>query len=185
MVNYFFTSDTHFGHANVLKYDNRPFNSIEEHDRELEVRWNKTVGKNDVVFHIGDFSWYNHKSDNEALLARLNGRKYLIAGNHDHKRTRSCEGWEVVTHYHEVTIENVRIVLSHYRMVVWNRSHFGSWMLHGHSHGTLPINYDAMTLDVGCMIWDYAPVSFGKLQLEMKKHRWTPVDAHGVNVINR
>ena len=53
----FFTSDLHFGHENVIKFDERPFNSVEEMDEELIKRWNNKVGKGDIVYVLGDLIW--------------------------------------------------------------------------------------------------------------------------------
>lgn len=178
---YWFTSDTHFGHANILKYDQRPFADIVEHDNELIRRWNTVVSKSDVVYHLGDFSWHTKEAQCDGILSQLNGTKILIFGNHDSKAVKRSRYWAKVTPYEEVTIEQQKICLFHYRMVVWNRSHHGSWALHGHSHGTLPIVMTAKTLDVGTMLWSYAPVSFSEIKAEMEKKTFVPVDAHGVN----
>lgn len=80
----FITSDTHFGHSNILKYEaeKRPFSSIEEHDEELVYRWNATVKPNDTVWHLGDVL-FGEKSF--ATVARLNGLKKLVLGNHDNQ----------------------------------------------------------------------------------------------------
>ncbi len=174
-----FTSDTHFGHANIIKYDRRPFSDIVEHDNELIRRWNVVVGKGDVVYHLGDFSWHNKEAEADNILVQLNGTKILVYGNHDSKAVKRCAAWTKVTPYEEVTYQEQKICLFHYRMVVWNRSHHGSWALHGHSHGSLPVNYQAKTLDVGTMCWAYAPVSFNEIAEAMKAHTFTPVDQHG------
>ena len=179
-----FTSDTHFGHANVIKFDNRPFTNIDEHDQGLIKNWNSVVGKGDVVYHLGDVmshkrnEWFDNRLDE--VLGALHGTLILILGNHDltnppimkHKR------WSKVCHYQEITYLGQKIVLFHYRMVVWNRSHHGSWALHGHSHGSLPVNYQAKTFDVGTMCWDYHPISFDQVAEEMSKHTFVPVDGH-------
>ena len=78
----FFTSDLHLGHANVIRYDNRPFSSVEEMNEELIKRWNAKVGKGDVVYVLGDFIWHTDKKPEDILWA-LNGMKILIRGNHD------------------------------------------------------------------------------------------------------
>lgn len=177
-MGYWFTSDTHFGHANILKYDNRPFCDIKEHDSELIRRWNAVVKPADVVYHVGDFSWHTKGAQADNVLSQLYGTKILVYGNHDSKAVKKSQYWAKVTPYEEVTIEGQKICLFHYRMVVWNRSHHKSWALHGHSHGSLPVNYDAMTLDVGTMLWNYAPASFEQIKEAMKAHRWVPVDGH-------
>lgn len=81
-MNTFFISDTHFGHANILKYEpqHRPFATIEEHDEELVRRWNSVVRPKDTVWHLGDVLFGVEAFD---TLGRLNGTKNLILGNHD------------------------------------------------------------------------------------------------------
>lgn len=80
----YFTSDTHFGHQNIIKFCNRPFNSIQEHDKLLIDNWNSVVGLDDTVFHLGDFAfggfpfWKN-------IRDQLNGHIILVIGNHDWK----------------------------------------------------------------------------------------------------
>lgn len=78
----FVTSDTHFGHTNVIKYCNRPFRDAEEMDKALIKNWNETVGKNDTVIHLGDFGFCGRERIKE-ILSQLNGKKILIMGNHD------------------------------------------------------------------------------------------------------
>jgi len=173
-----FTSDTHFGHANIIRYDNRPFSSIEEHDEALIQNWNRHVKPGDVVYHMGDVAWHRDVGNVDLLLARLCGTKILILGNHDEKTVARARGWSSVVPYKEISISGQKICLFHYRMVVWNRSHHGSWALHGHSHGTLPVTYTAKTFDVGTMCWGYRPISYDEVAVEMAKHSFLPVDCH-------
>lgn len=79
----FYIADMHFGHKNVIRYDNRPFDSIEEMDKAMITLWNETVGDNDVVYILGDFSWYKEEKT-AFILGCLKGHKVLIKGNHDH-----------------------------------------------------------------------------------------------------
>lgn len=182
----FFTSDTHWGHTNILQYDQRPFATIHEHDEALIERWNAKVGKGDVVYHLGDVAWRNRNGiDINVLLSRLHGTKILILGNHDKGAVARAKGWAKVTPYHEVTIAGQMIALFHYRMVVWNRSHRGSWALHGHSHGTLPIIRTAKTFDVGSNVWNYTPLSFEEVRAEMDQRTFVPVDHHKPNEVQR
>ena len=78
-------SDTHFNHANIIKYCSRPFESIEQMNEELIKRWNNTVAKDDIVYHLGDFA-FGSKEQLKEILGRLNGRVRLVMGNHDHKK---------------------------------------------------------------------------------------------------
>ena len=78
----FFTSDTHFGHKNIIRYCNRPFNNVEEMDEYMIRVWNEEVNHDDIIFHLGDFSFYNTSKSKE-IYDRLNGHKIIIRGNHD------------------------------------------------------------------------------------------------------
>lgn len=81
----FFTSDTHFNHANILRFCNRPWESIEEHDQALIENWNSIIGPDDTVFHLGDFVFGGFPKWKE-IVEQLNGHIYLIRGNHDDKQ---------------------------------------------------------------------------------------------------
>ena len=86
----FFIADLHFGDERIISYENRPFASAEEMDRQMIANWNSVVEDGDTVFVLGDFSCYGEDKDRE-ILASLHGRKILILGNHD--RHRGCEQW--------------------------------------------------------------------------------------------
>ena len=80
-----FTSDTHFGHENIIKYCNRPFANAQEMDEILVSRWNERVKPSDHIYHLGDVTMArNSQGRGLEILARLNGHKRLIMGNHDH-----------------------------------------------------------------------------------------------------
>ena len=83
MSNVFVISDTHFFHKNILEFEKeaRPFSSVEEMNETLVDNWNRVVGHKDVVWHLGDVLF---GKDNFYILDRLNGRKNLVLGNHDH-----------------------------------------------------------------------------------------------------
>ena len=132
--------------------------------------WNSRVKPKDEIFHIGDFSFANEEKT-LALLDQLNGKKTLILGNHDRliKKSRAIrEKFEAVLDYHEIYLTDPTakggkrmIVMSHYAMLVWNKSHYGSIMLHGHSHGSLIYPFKARIMDVGVDANNYLPVSEG------------------------
>ena len=77
-----FTADSHIGHRNIIKYCKRPFSDVGEMNETLISNWNKVVGKNDYVFHLGDFS-VGGAAEWTSLLDCLNGRIFLVLGNHD------------------------------------------------------------------------------------------------------
>jgi calcineurin-like phosphoesterase family protein len=183
----FFTSDTHWGHTNILKYANRgvdkggPFRSIEEHDEALIRNWNAVVQPTDDVFHLGDFA-FMQVPETLRILRRLNGNKHLIWGNHDKKLAkdiRFAKAWTWTRDLASIEVDGQRIVLCHYAMRVWDKSHFGAWHLYGHSHGSLPDDPNSLSFDVGVDCWAYTPISFAQVAERMKTKRFVPVDRHG------
>lgn len=93
-----YTSDTHFNHANIISSCHRPFNSLEHMNETLIANWNNVVQRNDIVFHLGDFS-FGGAAQWAKIRSRLNGRIYLIVGNHDKKNLRQsyCRLFEMVS----------------------------------------------------------------------------------------
>lgn len=161
----FYTADTHFGHANIIHYCARPFSTVEEMDERLIENWNAVVTPRDAVFHLGDFAFYREERRIREVLRRLNGSKVLIYGNHDRQIMSNHEIQRLFSkcaHYHEVKDGGIRLILSHYRFLVWNGSHHGTIHLHGHSHGTLP--GDSQCQDVGVDCWNYFPVTLDQVR---------------------
>lgn len=158
-----FTSDTHFGHAKVIEHCSRPFANVHEMNDAMIKRWNARVAPTDTIYHLGDFAF----SDHVRFLSNLNGHKRLILGNHDKpKYLRFAEHlWEAVNYMETINVDGTSIVLCHYSMRVWNKSHHGSLHLYGHSHGNLP--GDAQSLDAGVDCWDFQPVSLDEIRARM------------------
>lgn len=131
------TSDLHFGHKNIIKYENRPFLNIEEMDNAIINLWNKTIDSDDIVYVLGDFSWYKGEKTNE-ILKELKGNKILIIGNHDKnffedkKFDRNL--FQEICYYKELKINKTKIVLFHYPIIDWNGKNNGSIHLYGHVH---------------------------------------------------
>lgn len=124
---YYFTSDEHYGHANVIKYCNRPFRSLEEMDYTIISKHNDRVRPGDVVIHAGDFSFIRNREEVfKRYINKLKGTHIFLNGSHDNwlkKNTRQI--WTK-------TIKGQYIVVCHYAMRTWPRSHFNSWQLYGH-----------------------------------------------------
>ena len=157
----FFTSDTHFGHGGALGLYRRPFASVAAMNEGLVERWNETVGPDDVVWHLGDFAIRQRPTVVADLLARLNGRKHLVAGNNDPQETRELEGWESVQSYLEMEVDRVSLVLCHYPFRSWRGMGKGWVNLHGHSHGKL--KPQARQFDVGVDVWGFRPVMLDEI----------------------
>ena len=154
----FFTADTHFGHMGQA--ERRGFATVVEHDNELIHRWNRDVPKDGIVFHIGDFAYKNSAEERQRIFKRLNGRKYLVIGNHDDSKTISLPWAAPPEHRMIVQIgsgeDQVTLVLDHYGGRVWYNSHHGAFQLYGHSHGGLPATTAAC--DVGVDEWGLQPI---------------------------
>jgi calcineurin-like phosphoesterase family protein len=163
MSNVFFTSDTHYGHKNIIEYSNRPFTDVEDMNESLIENWNSVVKPGDRVYHLGDFSW----CDPKPIFDRLNGQKYLILGNHDDLKQHEKCGWTWIKNAFDLKHDGETIILYHYGQRVWNKMHYNSWMLYGHSHGKLPPY--GKSFDVGVDCWNYFPISFEQVRETMSK----------------
>lgn len=183
MSEFFFTADTHFGHANIIKYCNRPFKTVQEMDETLITNWNNKIGQDDVVFHLGDFSF----GDADKYRKRLNGSIRFIRGNHDkpaehlHYTNKNLKDKPFLSFedVRMVVIGDQRIWLSHYAHRVWPHSHRGCWHLYGHSHGTLPDDPNALSIDCGVDCHNYTPLSVEDIKRIMNKKTYKPIDHHG------
>jgi len=192
----FFISDLHVGHANVIKFDGRPFLNTNEMHIELIKRWNSVVGSDSIVYFLGDLSF--SKSDlTKWFVSQLNGKIYAIAGNHDKPQDlRRLDRFEEVHDYgteigvyDEDSLQSrgsqgyQKIIMAHYPILSWNKAHYGSWHLHGHCHGglvkTMPEYYKRKVMDLGCNMIDYTPISYSQVKTVMDKKVIGKVDNHG------
>lgn len=163
MKQYWFTADTHFGHTNIIRHCRRPWADLYEHDKRLIAYWNQRVAPNDIVYHLGDFSW----GDAESYLNKLHGTIHFIEGNHDAKGAlRWKERFASYSPLLEVKIEEQLIVLCHYAMRSWRNSHRGAWHLFGHHHGNLSSH--GKSFDVGVDAQGYCPISFEEVKIKME-----------------
>jgi calcineurin-like phosphoesterase family protein len=159
-----YTADTHFGHSNIIRLCGRPFSSVGEMDEAVIAAWNAVVAKDDEVYHLGDFC-FGPASRAQAYLARLNGKKHLVHGNHDKRSVRDMPHWASSSTLIEREIEGVAMVLFHYGMRTWRGSNRGTLHLYGHSHGRLP--GDRQSCDVGVDAWDFRPVALAEIRARL------------------
>jgi calcineurin-like phosphoesterase family protein len=176
----FFTSDHHFGHANIIKFCNRPFENVDDMNQELIRRWNEKIGKDDEVYHLGDFGLTN-KAALSTILDQLNGTIYLIVGNHEGAALENRHKFKWIKEYFELKIADKdcpngvqRIILFHYAMRVWRGDYHGTWHLYGHSHGNLPDKEDVLAFDIGVDCHDFYPLSYEEVKAIMATKKWTP-----------
>jgi len=170
----FFTSDTHWNHANIINLCRRPFRDVNHMNDMLVENWNSVVTDDDTVFHLGDFALGGSDVWNK-VLSRLNGKIYLILGNHDHKNIRQgyMDKFEAVVPQMQIRIENRSIYLNHYPFLCYGGTYRKPedtvWQLFGHVHsgpnGT-GIDIDRLKYlfptqyDVGVDNNNYIPVSY-------------------------
>ena len=183
----FFTSDPHFGHANIIKYCNRPFATVEEMDRTIIDRWNERVGADDTLYCLGDWCmWRGSRTLDEVAASyrkQIHCRRIvMIWGNHDRRGRNNPRFKDLFDGVHdllELEVEDRRMVLCHYAMRVWNKSHHGAYHLYGHSHGSLKDDPTARSFDCGVDAFNFYPVSMREVVQIMEKKTWKPVDHHG------
>lgn len=179
----FFTSDLHFGHENVLAFDNRPFSSVEKMNEELIARWNAKVRPGDIVYVLGDMIWKTEHCTAAELIKKLNGTKILIKGNHDrflhNADAKKC--FAAIKDYEDIHVKLIdgtdrRVIMSHYFIPFYNGHLYNAIHLHGHSHVTDEAFFEERMIkdfhkdgirhesyNVGCMYWDYEPVTLDEI----------------------
>ena len=183
MAKVFFTADLHFGHENVIRFDNRPFETVEEMDAELIRRWNAKVGKGDLIYVLGDMIWKTRNSDAETLIRSLNGQIILIKGNHDRflHNAKAKNALAGVKDYDDICVKleddtDRRVVLCHYYIPFYNGHRWQAVHLHGHSHNSEEYlieesikqklrddGFETRSYNVGCMHWNYEPVTLDEI----------------------
>jgi calcineurin-like phosphoesterase family protein len=162
----YFTADTHFGHANIIRYCHRPYRDVAEMDAAMIAAWNAKVPAEAIIYHLGDFTLAGRTAA-AGYFAQLHGQIRVLPGSHDERwlpkklgpdtELRSLDGVPVEIMPPLLSLEFPSlssdgqhpqvIVLCHYALRVWDRSHYGAWHLYGHSHGDLPPL--GRSLDVG------------------------------------
>jgi calcineurin-like phosphoesterase family protein len=176
----FFTSDQHFGHANIIAYCGRPFRNVEEMNREIVARHNARVSPDDVVYHLGDFSLQERLVPQ--ILPLLNGRKTLVMGNHD----KCFKDKKAVSRYLHYGFEHVCVELVYPPLDAKlchmpyafdgeaDRRYFdkrpkddGGWLLHGHVHERWKTK--GRMINVGVDQWSFAPASEEELRGMMER----------------
>lgn len=182
----YFTSDTHFNHANIIKYDKRPYKDVKEMDNSLIANINSKVKKQDVLYCLGDWC-FGPKNDNDYMDlvayyrdAIICDNVHLVFGNHDrhYLRREYLTLFSSVTDLNEININGQKIILCHYSMNVWNKCHKGTWHLFGHSHGSLKDNPESKSFDVGINCHNYFPISFPEVAHIMSFKTFKSVDHH-------
>ena len=167
-----FSADHHFGHKNIIRFQDRPWADVNEMDAALIERWNSVVEYDDTVYHLGDFSLSGDAEYVQGVFGRLLGHVVMLRNEQHHDKRwlrnrheyRTCSGpVEWLPPLYTLDVDAV-VVLCHFPLEVWDRRHYGSRHLHGHSHGKAPKMPGR--LDVGVDCWNYYPVSWEQVCYE-------------------
>ena len=155
-----YISDLHFGHANILKFDNRPFRNTEEMETALIENWNSTVSAGDTTYILGDFCW-GKEPDWKRIVPLLNGNKVLIRGNHDLKEMTSSlkKMFQDIKDYKEITDGGRHVIMCHYPMLLYKSSYnprendfLNKWRTELKNSRSLNSHSCGNIINVGCML---------------------------------
>ena len=191
-----FTSDLHIGHENILKFCNRPFNSLQEMHMGLIKNFNSVVRSEDTIYFLGDVAM-GHQSTLTWFLKSLNTTKLMcIKGNHDAGITSLLNsGFNAVLYNATIYIAKQRVTMSHcpllgvkrentegmrgavsgenfhgeYKHQKYSMKNEGQLHLHGHCHSVPEKRMLGKMLDVGVDAWGYKPVSFNEIDRWVQK----------------
>jgi len=179
----FFTSDTHFFHKAIITLCNRPFHDEFYMTEGLIKNWNKVVPKDADIIVAGDFAFTGSKTKIHALLKQLNGRKWLILGNHCYQNkfdrpviAELFEGRVMDIAHIKVKDPNIkgewaRFHISHHPLAFWERKYIH---LHGHIHSgpnsvtNNNLSFHPKRYDIGVDNNDYTPISYHQLMKIIK-----------------
>ena len=161
---------SYYGHANIIKFCERPYKNIHEMNDDIIKRHNSVVKDGDTVVHVGDFTLERNAGK---YIGRLNGNHIFVRGSHDY--------WLPKTHQmiFEYKSDKIYIVACHYCMRTWPRSHYNSWHLYAHSHGRLdPIG---KSWDIGVDNNDFYPLALEEIKCIMENRPDNPNKIKGEN----
>ena len=161
-----FYSDPHFGHKGMLKYAQRPYQSVDQMNAALIANYNSVVGEEDCVLWLGD-CFFMSFDKSKAILDSLKGSKALVIGNHDRSANRmAAMGFSFVSEEAHINIAGRAVKVSHYPYQ-WGavdqrtlpypvRQYKGEILMHGHTHSARRVQ--GRSIHVGCDAWNWSPV---------------------------
>lgn len=173
----FLTSDSHFGHFNIAKLCNRPYNSRKEMDEGLIENWNKVVPEDGIVIHCGDFM-LPHKvgyKEYSKYINKLNGTIYLTRGNHDKIDLGNYDNKLIVNDCMYIQVEKTIIYAQHYPCLTFN----GDIQVFGHIHTLSDGKVHGLDSDVP------AKLKFNQYDVGVDQNNYTPINYNQlINIIN-
>lgn len=161
----FFIADTHFAEENIMKYENRPFASVQDMNESLIKKWNAKVGEADVVYVLGDFGAFGQEQE---ILKRLKGIKYLVKGNHDSKENEYYRQAGFREVYDCPILLESFWILSHEPLYVNENMPYAN--LFGHVHNSpLFKDFSKQHYCVSVERTNYAPISFEEIKKRIQE----------------
>lgn len=171
MVQTWLTADLHINHSKIIQYCNRPFKNVDDMNKKLIKNWNNRVKKDDIVYHVGDFCFREHKDTPKAehWIKQLNGRIIFINGNHDEGGRNTLK-----TDIHSVIIKKGK----RYFYLVHDPKDAENFDINivGHVHKEWKFKTEKWSIgqnidliNVGTDMWNYAPVSYDQMMKEYNK----------------
>lgn len=173
----YFISDNHWGHKAIIWMEDRPFSNVQEMNEKMIESWNSVIKPDDEVYHIGDISHKLNPTYLNNILNRLNGKIYLVYGNHDKPNiiSKVKDRFEWIQKYHEFHYSHegndYRFVLFHNPIYSWDGIWRGSIHVCGHTHrkGASFFNsHPGRVINVSCELLDYKPISIVDVINRMK-----------------
>lgn len=166
-----FISDTHFGHANIITYAQRPFATVEEMDEYMVEQWNKVVRPSDHIYHLGDVAMRQQAL--HAIMPRLSGHKRLIMGNHDIFTTRYY-----MKYFEKLKASNVFNGMLFTHIPVHERS-LGRFAANVHGHTHEQDDFGPRYLNISVERVGYRPISLEEISQRVAAKRLAAVEAGG------
>ncbi|MCR4617261.1 MAG: metallophosphoesterase family protein [Lachnospiraceae bacterium] len=157
----YFIADTHFSDDSILRYENRPFENIDEMNKVLVDNWNKTVSKDDTVFLVGDVG-------EEKYLRELNGEIILIRGNHDKLTEEEYKKLGVKAVYEYPIIYKEFWMVSHEPMYVNRNAPYANIFGHIHSNPQY-ISVSPRSFCISAERIGYTPILFEEIAAKVKE----------------
>ena len=156
-------SDTHFHHAKIIEYCDRPFKDVNHMNEAMIERWNEVVGEGDVVWHLGDFGFFKDVNHMRLTTDRLNGKKNIILGNHDRfKPTQFMEGGFQWASRFPIIFDEF-FILSHEPKFLESNSPY--FVFYGHFHQKFYVDAKSLNYWNCCAeVQDYRPIDFDDLR---------------------
>ena len=180
-------ADSHFLHTNIIKYTERPFDTVEEMDETIVTNWNAEVGPKDDVYHLGDFALIRGDKSRvilQQIISRLNGRIHIIFGSHDRDLVQNKDLFHETFRRNTIVERKLGgeiVIMGHCPMLSWEKRAHGSIHFFGHVHSSPshPFLCQNNSCDCGVDSWNFTPVHI-EAAIERAKSSFSKLTTHDI-----